>query len=158
MERPLTLPTPGEAGNSGSARPGALESRRQRADSRVDGIVHSHPESHTAHDLKRLVHQLRAHRADLDLEPEELHRPQSDREASRERYFALYEHAPVDYVTFGMDGVILESNRMAASLLGMERETLINRRLLEFIRPEQRPAFTARYRKLAAGGSAPALE
>lgn len=158
MERPLTLPTPGEAGNSGSARPGALESLRQRAESRVDAIVRSHPEIDTAHDLKRLVHELGAHQADLELQNEEIHRAQADLEASRERYFDLYEHAPVGYVTFGMDGVILESNRMAASLLGMERETLINRRLLEFIRPEQRPAFTDRYRKLAAGGSAPALE
>ncbi len=83
----------------------------------------------------RLLQELRVHQIELEMQNEELHRTQVELESSRERYFDLYDLAPVGYVTLSEQGLILEANLTAATLLGVARGALVKRPLPRFIIP-----------------------
>ncbi|MCX6543754.1 MAG: PAS domain-containing protein [Acidobacteria bacterium] len=60
-------------------------------------------------------------------------RTQVELEAARARYFELYDLAPVGYCTLSEQGLILEANLMAATLLGMTRNALQKKPFSRFI-------------------------
>jgi PAS domain S-box-containing protein len=75
------------------------------------------------------------HQIELEMQNEELRRTQEELEASRARYFDLYDLAPVGYFTLSEQGLILEANLTAARLLGVARATLVKQPLSRFILP-----------------------
>jgi len=81
----------------------------------------------------RLNQELQLHQIDLEMQNEELRRTYAELEVSRARYFDLYNLAPVSYFTVSEQGVILEANLTAATLLGVERGTLISQPLASFV-------------------------
>jgi two-component system cell cycle sensor histidine kinase/response regulator CckA len=81
----------------------------------------------------RLLQNLRVQQVELKMQNEELRRVQSELEASRKRYFDLYDLAPVGYVTLGEKGLILEANLTAADMLGIARSAFVNKPLTGFI-------------------------
>jgi diguanylate cyclase (GGDEF)-like protein/PAS domain S-box-containing protein len=85
-----------------------------------------------------LLHELRVHQIQLEMQNEELRRLQFVLEESRDRYIDLYEFAPVGYLTLTERGIIAEINLMGATLLGLERSKLIRRRFANYITPEDR--------------------
>ena len=50
-------------------------------------------------DLKSVVHELSVHQVELEMQNDELRRTQQELEASRGKYFNLYDMAPMGYVT-----------------------------------------------------------
>jgi PAS domain S-box-containing protein len=80
-----------------------------------------------------LIHELRVHQIELEMQNEELRQAQVGLDASRARYFDLYDLAPVGYCTLSEEGVILEANLTAATLLGLARTKLVKRPLSRFI-------------------------
>ena len=74
---------------------------------------------------RQLVHELRMHQIELEMQNEELRRRQETLEASWARYFNLYDLAPVGYFTLSHKGLILEANLSAAALLGVPRGALV---------------------------------
>ncbi|HVN79869.1 MAG TPA: response regulator [Terriglobia bacterium] len=101
----------------------------------------------TPEETKRLLHELRVHQIELELQNEELRRAQLDLAASREKYFDLYDLAPVGYLTINEKGLILEANLTVASLLGLERTQLIKQPVTHFIFREDQDIYY-RHRKL----------
>jgi signal transduction histidine kinase len=69
------------------------------------------------------------------------------------KYTALYDFAPTGYFTLNREGTIRGLNLAGASLLGIERSKLVNRRLGLFISPERRPAFAAFLRNAFESGT-----
>jgi len=69
--------------------------------------------------LDKLVHELEVHQVELEMQNEELHRSHAELEAAKERYFDLYDLAPVGCFTISDKGVILEANLTAANMLGV---------------------------------------
>ncbi len=51
----------------------------------------------------------------------ELRQIHQELDASKTRYFNLYDLAPVGYLTLDQDGMILECNLASARLLGLNR-------------------------------------
>src|SRR5262245_47815483 len=75
--------------------------------------------------VRALVHDLRVHQIELELQNEELRRAQVELAEARDRYSDLYEFAPIGYVTLDKKGSIVDSNLAASTMLGVEREYLV---------------------------------
>ena len=77
----------------------------------------------------RLLHELRIHQIELEIQNRALREAQEQLEGSRYRYVELFESAPMAYLTLEPDGRIVEVNVAAARLLGLDRLALVGRRL-----------------------------
>ena len=91
--------------------------------------------------IKRTLHELRVHQIELNIQNEELQRSQEELNASRERYFDLYDLAPVAYLTVSEKGLILEANLTAATLLGVTRRAISKKLLSDFIIQEDQTIY-----------------
>jgi len=87
---------------------------------------------------EELLHELRVHQVELEMQNEELRRAHAALEESRDRYVDLYEFAPVGYLTLSREGMIAEINLTGATLLGMERKKLLRSRFDALVAPEDR--------------------
>jgi formate hydrogenlyase transcriptional activator len=103
---------------------------------------------------RQVLHELRVHQIELEMQNEELRRAQGELEASQARYFDLYDLAPVGYFTLSEQGLILEANLTAATLLGLARDALVKQPLSRFILPEDQDIYY-RHRKLLIETGAP---
>lgn len=90
---------------------------------------------------KQLLHDLQVHQIELEMQNEELRRVQMELEISRERYFDLYDLAPIGYFTLNEQELILEANLTATQLLGVEREALVQQSLTHFILPDDQDIY-----------------
>ena len=94
-----------------------------------------------AADTQRMLHELQVHQIELEMQNEELKQARDEMEAGLEKYSELYDFAPVGYLTLDREGTIREANLAAASLLGIPRAPLVQRRLGLFVTPADRPLF-----------------
>jgi signal transduction histidine kinase/CheY-like chemotaxis protein len=90
---------------------------------------------------QRLLHELRVHQIELEMQNEELRVSRAEVEAGLKRYTDLYDFAPVGYLTLSPEGSIRELNLPAARVLGRERSRLIGGRLRSFVSQGTRLAF-----------------
>ena len=110
-------------------------------------------------DQRRLQHELEVHQIELEMQNEELRANRDELTAALERYTDLYDFAPVGYVTLDRDGKILAANLTAARLLGLERASLLHRRLAgQIISGDDRLAFNTWLERSFAGGTQEACE
>jgi PAS domain S-box-containing protein len=103
-------------------------------------------------EIEQALHELRVHQIELEMQNEELRSAQEEIEAGRERFFDLYDLAPVGYCTLSEKGLILEVNLTAATLLGTTRGALINQPLSRFILKADQDIFYLQRKKLFKKG------
>lgn len=84
-------------------------------------------------DLPDLFHEIQVYQIQLEIQNEELRRVQEELETVKDRYVALYENAPVGYLTLDSSGRIKSVNRMAGAMFGFAPGYLRNKRLSEFV-------------------------
>ena len=101
---------------------------------------------------RSMVHELRVHHIELEMQNEELQRAQLALDSARARYFALYDLAPVGYCTLSESGLVREANLCAVTLLGVSREALVNQPILNLIEREDRDIFYLHRKQLLANG------
>ena len=108
---------------------------RKRAEESVDRNVSDTGDitALSPDEVQRMVHELRVHQIELEMQNEDLRQAQVKLEELKDRYLDLYDFAPVGYVTVNDKGLILEANLTAVRLLGVERQTLISRPFSRFV-------------------------
>jgi len=80
----------------------------------------------TPQHVEALVHELRVHQIELELQCQELQRAQIETEESRNRYRELYESIPIGYATIDESGRCYDLNPAGASLLGVDSTGPLN--------------------------------
>ncbi|TSA33963.1 MAG: PAS domain S-box protein [Verrucomicrobiaceae bacterium] len=91
--------------------------------------------------LRTILHELRVHQIELEMQNEELRTAQGKLDAARSHYFELYDLAPVGYITVSETGLILEANLTATALLGVGQPTLVKQPFSRFILKEDQDIF-----------------
>lgn len=84
-------------------------------------------------EVQRLRDDLETRQLDFEAKCQALQETLEELEESRNRYAALYDFAPVGYVTLDCKGCIQEINLTGASMIGVERSQLIGTPMLVFI-------------------------
>ena len=99
-------------------------------------------------EMYRLIHELQVHQIELEMQNDELRRIQNEIEDSRtkyselyDKYSNLYDFAPVGYFTIKEKGIIEQANLTGATLLGINRKSLIGKPLVRFITREDQDIF-----------------
>src|SRR5258708_1562136 len=76
-------------------------------------------------EAQEALHDLHVHRIELEMQNDQLRITQAELEAARERYMALYDYAPVSYLTVTERGFIRAANLTSVNMLGIERSRLV---------------------------------
>ena len=128
---------------------------REQAEARLRKQVALTPKTQKAMSpaaTDELLHELRVHQIELEMQNDELRFAQVELDASRARYFDLYDLAPIAYCTVSDAGLIVQANLSAAALLGVERGALIRQPLSRFIvKEDQDSYYLLRKRNLIKG-------
>ena len=95
----------------------------------------------SAAQAQRLLHELRVHQIELEMQNEELRASRAEVETGLQRYTDLYDFAPIGYLTLSSEGAIRELNLPAARMLGRERSRLVGNRLRMFVAQGARIGF-----------------
>jgi PAS domain S-box-containing protein len=116
-------------------------SLRRRAEGMLKARTGAGEEKLSAAEARRLVHELRVHELELEMQNEELRRAHDELEESRSKYSDLYDFAPVGYLTLDPKGRILEANLTACAQLGVERSFLIEKPLYVHVAADEGSRF-----------------
>jgi PAS domain-containing protein len=110
--------------------------------------------------VRLLVHELRVHQIELEMQNEKLSRSKNEVEISKARYIALFDQAPMSYLTISENGLILEANLTFAVLLLWPRRTLFTQPFSTFVAKEDQErggripdSLTCFMRRMPATGS-----
>ncbi|PKN13710.1 MAG: hypothetical protein CVU69_00615 [Deltaproteobacteria bacterium HGW-Deltaproteobacteria-4] len=125
----------------------AARQLRQRAEEKARQLGVIDLQSLSPEETQQMLHELRVHQIELELQNEELRRTQHELEISRSRYFDLYDLAPVGYLTLNEQGLIKEVNLATATLLGTERKNLLKRPISSFIFPDDQDRYYLQRKK-----------
>ena len=91
-------------------------------------------------DPEALIHELKVHQIELEIQNEELRTTQYGLEAARAEYADLYHHAPVGYLTVDAEGIISRCNQTFCRMLNRPDEILTDKPLSSLMTPSGRQA------------------
>ena len=130
------------------------DEKKQHADlmrAAAEAELASHPVVNPAAlQPKELLHELRVHQIELEMQNETLRQAQSALEESRDSYRNLYEFAPVGYLSLTREGLIEEINLTATRLLQRERKKLLQRSFTALVVAEDKPRWASLFMRLKA--------
>ena len=92
-------------------------------------------------DIDSLIHDLQVHQIELEMQNEELRYSKIELERLNEKYYDLYNFAPVGYFTLDATTAITEVNIAGANLLGFSKKNLIKTLFRWYIPPKYSKTF-----------------
>ncbi|HEU0233735.1 MAG TPA: diguanylate cyclase [Gallionella sp.] len=101
-------------------------------------LARSHAPKQAQHPPEKILHELRVHQIELEMQSEQLLQLQIELKKSRDRYMDFYDLAPVGYLTLSHEEMIDKANLTGAALLGVERNKLQHHRFAPFVATEDR--------------------
>jgi len=136
------------APSANSLPPGSAPVLRKRAEEieqkrSLDNIAALSPE-----EISLMLHELKVHQIELEIQNEELRRAQMELDASGARYVDFYNLAPVGYFTISEKGLIIEANLTAAIMLDVVRKTLTRQPMSRYIFKESLEIFYLHLNKI----------
>jgi len=105
---------------------------REQAEARLADLDESAETGQRA-DPQTLIHELRTHQIELELQNVELRRAEQELVEARDRFSDLYDFAPVGYATISDKGLIVQANLTLSTLLGVDRSCLIMQPFAGFV-------------------------
>jgi PAS domain S-box-containing protein len=116
---------------------------RERAERTLakEGVLKHDTASLSREQVEQILHELRVHQIELQMQNEELQRSQEKLGELKERYFELYDLAPVGYLTLDRSGAIREINRAGAALLGRQKSAIVGRSFTDFVPSRYRDTY-----------------
>ena len=124
---------PTSSSSNSERTPQALRQQAENLAFKNQSRLLSSLEPPSAEKVRQILHELRVHQIELEMQNEELRRIQQELEAARARYFNLYDMAPVGYCTLNESGQIVEANLTAVALLGVDWSALVMQPITRFI-------------------------
>lgn len=97
---------------------------------------------------ERTLHELRVHQIELEMQNDELRRIQEDLEISRDNYSHLFDFAPVGYITASEKGIIQTANLTLATMVSVQRKTLIGMPVSRLVFNDDRDLFHRHWQTL----------
>lgn len=126
---------------------------RQRAEAafrlRASQIAES-SETPPPEEMQRVLYELSVHQIQLEMQNEALRESQASLDASRARYFDLYDLAPVGYCTLNEQGLVVEANLTITRLLGVARGALLQKPFVRFVFKTDADSFYLHHQSLIA--------
>ncbi len=111
-----------------------LRRRAEEALKNIRPLVEAQdPSELSLQEIREMIHDLNVYQVELETQNDELIKLHYDLEAERNKYYDLYDLAPVGYFTIDREGRITEINLTGASLLGLERSDVKGKPFHHFI-------------------------
>jgi len=103
-------------------------------------------------DVDSLIHELQVHQIELEMQNEELRDSRAELENLNEKYYDLYNFAPVGYFTLAATTAITEINATGADLLGFDKNHLIKTLFRWYITPKYSEKFMYHHKQAIETG------
>jgi signal transduction histidine kinase len=114
---------------------------RRKAEEQLKGRSDGTSGSVSELEIFRLMHELKVHQIELELQNEELVLARNLAQETADKYTELYDFAPIGYLSLSLSGEIRMLNLLAARMLCSERSKLFNKRLGIFLTVPSRLVF-----------------
>jgi PAS domain S-box-containing protein len=105
-----------------------------------------------------LLCDLQTHQIELELQNEVLLQMQHERDAAHLRYVDLYDQAPIGYCTVSENGLIMQTNLVAAKLLAMLPIEMVNTPITRYIFKEDQDTYSLYRKQLKVSRKSPLCE
>ena len=122
--------------------PKSPDERSLRA--RAEAQLRAQPEQEyqlSPEETARLIHELRVHQIELEMQNDELRHTQQQLAVASDRYRDLYDFAPVGYLTIDGEGRITQANLTCEELFGVARKVLLGQLFSNFVTREAQDAY-----------------
>jgi PAS domain S-box-containing protein len=123
------------------SRPSRASDLRREAEQRLGAGSATPVEGMAEVDVRAMLHELQVHQIELEMQNEELQRAEAAAHEASERYYDLFDFAPVAYFVWDHEGRIREVNLAGAALLGLDRSAASQKRFGQFVAAEFRDTF-----------------
>jgi PAS domain S-box-containing protein len=99
-------------------------------------------------DVEKLLHELEVHQIELQLQNKELEEARRNLERSENKYFSLYENAPIGFLTLNDVSKIIELNFESSVILSDDKINLAGSYFSNFVAPESQDEFYFHMQKI----------
>ena len=99
--------------------------------------------------VQKLIHELRVHQIELEIQNEELRRVQSELHETRDKYLDLFELAPIGYFILNDKSRILETNLTGAQMLGIKNHRSKGNSFTSYLSADSQDAFYLYFKDLS---------
>jgi len=109
-------------------------------------------------ELTELLHELRVHQVELEIQNEELQRAYSALERTRQEFTDLFDYAPLIYLVLDVKGRIIQSNLTAVTKFGLTRQQLYTMPLSYLVANHNRDQYYIFHRSLVKDKKSSSIE
>lgn len=99
-------------------------------------------------EMTRLLHELRVHQIELNIQNEELQRAQGELTTSKQAYTDLFDYAPIAYFVIDENGLIQQANLTAVAQFATTRQALQGTPLAHLVARDERDKYYQHHRAL----------
>jgi len=131
---------------------------RRNAEELIAGLADSAANLGSPNDTAAILHELRVHQIELEMQNDQLRTTQLALDGQREKYYELFDLAPVGYLTISGEGIVTDANLSATRLLGVQRQTLVGKPFSAFVLAADRDVYYRHLLTLQEAGATQPFE